>query len=137
MTNLEYADSLRLLADWYEEHQEIATPSTDFKVYSLNTKEEATRCMMALKPCKKEYKDSLFYLSRQFGSIDLEFVFYRDQVCTRRVVGKKLIGTQVIPAKTIAEEIIPAHEEDIVEWDCGNPLLSSDAPKDIPEDLPF
>lgn len=136
MTNEEYAASLRLLADWYEQHPNIPTPDREFSVYSLNSKEEAADCMMALKPCKKEYKDTMFYLSREFQGITLKFVFYRNAVCTRRVVGTKMVSTQVIPAKTIPEQIIPAHEEEIVEWDCGNPLLASDAPVEIPEDIP-
>lgn len=127
MTNEEYVASLRLLANWYEQHPNIPTPhDSTFVVYPLDTKEEAVDCMLALKPCEKEYEDSLFYLSRKFGGITLKFAFYRDAICTRRVV-----GTEMVPEETIPEKIIPAHVKEIIEWDCS-PLLASESSEDVP-----
>jgi hypothetical protein len=81
----------------------------------MDEREDAARVLAALKPCSKSYTDDLLKIHRDFGPITLEYVFFRDQVCTKRVV-----GTKVIPAKLIPERI-----EEIVEWDCGEPLLQS------------
>lgn len=104
-----FTDGLRDVAQWYDDHPEIEQPefyAVDH--YGLNTKEEAAATMLALKPCHKEYQDSLFLLTREFGSVKLRFLFYRDQVCTKRVVG----------FREIPEQTLPARKEEIVEWEC-------------------
>jgi len=133
-TATEYAAGLRGLADWIEAHPTQPLPINTFPVYALNTKEDAANCLRDLKPCKKEYKGDMFYLSREFGPLKLEFVFYRNAVCTRRVIGTKEVGTEVIPARIIPEQVIPAHTEEIVEWECGESLLAPAVPK-MPEGL--
>jgi len=124
ITATEYAAGLRELADWIEAHPERPRPSGTLTVYSLNSREEAAACLQALGTCKKEYTEDNFYLSREFGPIKLTFMFYRSAICSRRVVGQKQVGTQVIPASITPETIIPAHTEDIIEWDCGESLLA-------------
>jgi len=124
ITAAEYAAGLRELADWIEAHPEMPRPGGTLTVYTLNSREEAAACLKALGTCQKEYTESNFYLSREFGPIKLTFMFYRSAVCQRRVVGQKQVGTQVIPARITPEEIIPAHTEDIVEWDCEESLLA-------------
>jgi len=123
ITAIEYANGLRELADWIEEHPEMPRPGPTLNVYELNSRDEAVACLKALGSCKKEYTENNFYLSREFGPIKLAFMFYRTAVCKRRVVGVKEVGTAVVPARIIPEEIIPAHTEEIVEWDCGESLL--------------
>lgn len=120
-----YAAGLRELADWIEAHPDIALPAKEIRVYSLNERDEAAAVLRALKPCRKEYSDNMFDIKRDFGAVTLDFVFYRDRVCKARVVGQKEIPEVREPAKTIEipEKIIPAHTEDIIEWDCGEPLL--------------
>ena len=115
----EYASGLRQLADWIEAHPSIDPPDGILNVCSLNTKEEAAACLKALAPCKKEYQETMFKLIREFGPISLRFIFYRAAVCT-----KKVVGTRHIEAYTKAAEMIPAqhfdaHDEEIVEWECG------------------
>lgn len=66
----------------------------------------------------KRVTEYSFTLHRMFGgttTIELTTP-EREQVCTRRVIGKK---TRVIPARE--ERVVT---EDVVEWDCG-PLLDS------------
>ena len=119
----EYAAGLRELADWIEAHENMDLPSTEaLTIYSLNTKQEAACCLAAMMPCKKEYKGELFALIRDFGPIKLKAVFYRNAVCTRRVVGTKEVGTEIIPARLTPEQVIPAHTREIVEWDCESIL---------------
>lgn len=109
----DYTNSLRQLADFLDKHPDLALPSEDIRVYAMDTKEEAAACLKALKPCKKEYRDNIFEISKEFGGISLRYVFLRSSVCRRKVVGTKEIEEQHIPGRTI-----PAHTEEIVEWEC-------------------
>ena len=117
MTTKEFADGLRAMADWYEAHPEVPPPLyPEFLHASVETKEEAVTIAEALKPCAKQYNGGLFELHRLFGPIRLKFLFWREVVCERHVVG----------VKDVPEATVPAHAEEIVEWDC-HPLLKPDA----------
>lgn len=116
----EYAQSLRDLADWIEAHPEIELKDESMTIYAKDTKEEAARVLTALAPCNKDYSDTLFTIKRSFGHISLRFVFLRSAVCTRRVVGKRVVPEQII--KGTPNEVIREHEQDIIEWDC-DPIL--------------
>ena len=129
MTATEYANGLRLLADWFDAHPEVETPGNEISVYGTDSKENAALTMRALTPCAKKYTESIFSLSREFGPIMLRYVFMRNAVCTPRVVGQREVEAKVIPAKFEPERFIEAHTEDIIEWDC-EPIL---APKATPE----
>lgn len=107
----QYTDSLRAIADWYDAHPEIELPVDYIDVYNVNTKEEAATILKALSPCEKEYLSTMFYIKKSFGAITLRFCFYRNQVCERIVVGKK-----IIPAQRIEAQDIPERVEDIVEF---------------------
>jgi hypothetical protein len=81
----------------------------------VDTKEDAIKLVKALGSCKKNYRDDFFTISKEFGVIQLDFLFYRHAVCTRKV-----IGTEKVP-----EEITPAYQKEIVEWEC-HPVLSAE-----------
>lgn len=121
-----YANGLRELADWVEAHPDKALPGKEINCYSLNERGDAAAILSALKPCRKEYGDEMFYIRRDFGPITLSYVFYRAKVCVAKVVGKKVIAEVREPARTIElpEKITPEHTEDIIEWDCSEPLLA-------------
>lgn len=114
MTSKEYADGLRAIADWYEQHPEVAPPRWPEVQDSscADDKETAVRIAEALKPCIKAYDSSLFKLERLFGPVKLRFLFWRSAVCERRVVG----------TKEVPEITTPAYIQEITEWDC-HPLL--------------
>lgn len=119
MSPKEYAKSLRLIAEWYENQPE-ETPVPTTEIYATTWWEDdkvqllkALAVSKQLGDCKKRYTASSFYVERKFGAITLSFGFERNAVCTRRVVGTKEIPEHVIPART----------EEIVEWDC-HPLLA-------------
>lgn len=119
----DFVSGLREIADWYEAHPEIPPPlNSEISNYSLNEKSEALMVLEALKPCKKNYSEDLFEISREFHGVNARFLFYRDQVCIKKVVATKEVPEEVIPARP--ETIIPAHTEEIVEWECG-PLLGA------------
>ena len=117
VTNKEYADGLRAIADWFEAHPDVPTPDYPrIDVSSAETKEEALVIARALGSCTKTYGDTTFTLAKDFGGIHLSFNFWRSAVCERRV-----IGVLHVPASST-----PAHDEEIVEWECS-PLLEGTA----------
>ena len=118
MTAHEYADGLRQIADWYEEHPEIPVPHMDsVDIYAVRDRDDLQRVARALGHCEKDSAtaESLFALKRRFGALWLRFCWNRAQVCTRRVIG----------VEEIAEHVIPACTREIVEWDC-EPIFQVD-----------
>lgn len=118
-----YSAALRELADWLDAHPDIDHPTTEIDCYTLNEREDAARVIKALGACKKEYNETLLYIKGQFGPITLRFIFCRDSVCVRKVVGYKEIPEVVLAATP--ETVIPAKREEIVEWECM-PILAGD-----------
>ena len=117
MTSKDFVDGLRAIADWYEAHPWVAPPLYPEFIHSaIDSKDEAVTIAEALKPCVKDYSAELFVLRRQFGPILFKALFWRNALCERRVVG----------VKDVPERTVPAHTEEIVEWDC-HPLLKPDA----------
>ena len=121
MTPKQYAESLKLLAEFYDDVPDdfpVPYVANSFNCYIkvFNNKAEqlaqAIKVTQILGGIEKEYFDNFAYLKRKFGELELQFVLDRDAVCTRKVV-----GTKVVP-----EQTLPARIEEIVEWDC-HPLL--------------
>jgi hypothetical protein len=125
----EFAQGLRDMADWYEVHPEITLPFKEFMNYTMNTKEDAQIVMRAMGSCVKTYDDSIFGLEKHFGPIKARFVFMRNEVCERKVVGTKIVPEKFTPAKTE-----PEHEVEIVEWECV-PILKIIEHVDGPDGL--
>jgi hypothetical protein len=126
MTNIELADELRKLADIYERNPEAVQPYSGTEsdlLICCRSKQEFAATVKAFLPGKKEEcswdKDALIF--RPTGlALRLMIHGYKGQVCTRIVVGTRLVPAQVTLAQPVTEEqIIPEHEEEIVEWKCG------------------
>lgn len=65
---------------------------------------------------QKTVDDTYFNAKRYFdGGVSIEVYIERAKVCQRRVVGKRLIP----------EKVIPAREEEIVEWECTPSVLTA------------
>jgi hypothetical protein len=124
----DYANGLREIADWIEAHPEVEIPENNISCYTMNTKADASRVLRSMSPCKKEYSSELFQIKRKFGPITLSYVMYRKAVCVAKVVGKKVVPETREPARTIEipEKVTPEHTEDIIEWDCTEPLLTAE-----------
>mgnify|MGYP001566893206 CR=1 FL=1 len=117
MTHSEYADGLRRIADWYEEHPDVPLPEAQLTVYAVrDTRETVAQIARALGTARKEFAEhaDLMFLVRDFGGVTLRFCFTRQTVCTRRV-----IGARFIPARPGE----PEREVEVIEWDC-EPILS-------------
>lgn len=127
MTHKKYAESLRMIADFFEVHEEIDLPNDSgaFNYFRANTRDEMAKLARALGDgVKKEYDKDFggsVALSKTFGSIDFRVIAYRSSVCKRIVTGKQMVERRVIP-----ETVIEAHEEDVYEWDCSEPLLAEE-----------
>jgi hypothetical protein len=75
---------------------------------------------------EKRADDSYFMVKRDFGGgVCIELNLSRSEVCERLVIGVEHVGETVVPAK-----IIPAHDEEIIEWDCPPALLAFDEDPD-------
>lgn len=122
MTHLEYANALRRIADWIEEHPELPLPyQTALDYYSgtdQNTLKKDTLLLFvkAFGSCNKKFNDTYIVVDKNFGGITLRAVAYREAVCERVVVG----------TRSVPEQYIPGHEEEIVEWKCPESLLKTE-----------
>lgn len=115
MTNTEYANGLRQIANWYEAHPEVPQPHQNFQVFTARTRAELECVVRAMESCKKVQDPNLnlFRLCRDFGGIRVEFITSLSEVCTKRV----------IRTETVPEHVIPACTREIIEWDCHSSLL--------------
>ena len=113
----EWLDGLRAVADWFEFHPERIPPNHYGYQVPLfpGGKRELAQLARELGKVEKIHGDDLFRVRRQFGPHRIDGVTSRAEVCTRVVT-----GTRMVP-----EEVTPAHEEEIVEWVCDEPLLAS------------
>lgn len=126
MTNKEYADSLRLIADFFEQHTEIEIPQSErFDYYRYDTKADMAKLARALGgKTDKVVSGDWFELHHKFGAITFRAVANRADVCEKRQIGTRPVPEQVLFARPA--ETIPAHEEPIYEWVCPDSLLGSD-----------
>jgi hypothetical protein len=120
--NTEFAEGLRKVADFYEQHPEVVAPRISIDNFALSSKEEASAVARALGSCRKTYSDDMLTISRDFGPVEVRFYFTRSEVCTRKVVGIETVPAEFVPAYTR-----PARTRDIVEWEC-EPLLAANEP---------
>ncbi len=107
-------------------HPELPRPtSININIYDFEKEdlEEAQMVAKALGSFEKDIDDSFFRLIKTFGRVELSYIFFRDAVCTKTVVGIKK-ETKLVPhpdALMIEREV----ETDIIEWDCPS-LLEGD-----------
>jgi len=121
----QFTDMLRNLADFYETHPKAPIPF-DFKYGWLNAYlpggDEGRAILQSLGSFRKVFEDDYFRAEVQVGEMTLRFSTRRENICVRKVVGTKIVAETVIPSSYTPETVIPAHEEEIVEWDCGQPI---------------
>lgn len=82
------AESLRLLADWYENNPDMPAPSTAIYFYG---KEHTPASVAARLGEFQEGGDETFYeLKKTFGALELRASFYRPDHCVKRTVMKSV-----------------------------------------------
>jgi hypothetical protein len=125
MTNREFADSLRKVADFYEANPDFPQFLDEINVFERGGREALARQARCFGHCEKDVDDVWFMVKRDFGQIRLVLNAYRDKVCERVLVRTEEVPEHIIPA--IAEEIVPAHKKEIYEWKCPDSLLNTTA----------
>lgn len=127
----EFVKSLRLLADWYEQHPELPLPyelgNPMFVFLYGKTEDRVKEILREIGSFEKVFDEPSkgdFSAVKTIGEFKLKFHTSREMVCTPRVVGTRLVEREVIPAQP--KRVIEAHEEEIVEWDC-HPILEQAA----------
>jgi hypothetical protein len=122
MSREEYIQGLRDIADFFEARPDLPTPSFGESIFIWERSlENARERGIQMAPCEKEHTDNYFHLVRKFGPHTLKVTWGRDDVCERVQVG----------TKHVPEEVIPAHDEPIYEWDCTKPILGSSSDKQL------
>ncbi len=140
-----FVRDLQSLVNFLGAHPELPLPSFfDFNIYDLGDEDLALARTIAkaFGTFDKDIGDSIFTLKKRFGTVALRFVFHRDSVCTRRVLGKKTETKMVPEAGTrMVEKVV---ETEIVEWDCPSLLDETDEATAAPfprvdrdDDIPF
>jgi len=92
-------------------------PSANLTEY-VYSKTQFTSLVHGLGSSKKEYSDWYVKVFKEFGPITYGVSIPREQVCERKVVGKKIVPAS--PSRYIPET--PEHEEDVIEWECKSIL---------------
>lgn len=124
----EVAQGLRELADWVEEYgprlpvRQLEVPGYNFLHDDYNGKHTAkqkarivAKLLARGGTCEKKFQDNYLILKRAFGPLELEFNLGRNAVCRRVVVG----------TEHVEEHVIEAHDREIVEWVCEDPILTA------------
>jgi len=90
----------------------------ELRFYPKNTQEEVRNWSAALGTFEKDLEnDTYFRMVQRQENFSVRVTFKKELVCERRVVGTKLVPDNFTPGR-----LEPAHEEDIVEWDCKSIL---------------
>ena len=123
---------MQSLIDFLYAHPELPLPTSfDLTVTNVGgeTLDRAKEIAKSLGTFEKNINGSFFDLVKKFGQVELRFVFYRHNICSRRVIGTKTENVKVpAPDAPTVEMVDKVVETEIVEWDCPS-LLDDDAAK--------
>jgi hypothetical protein len=131
-----FVAALRELADLYESHPELPIPAAStlwLNVFLWDqdpnvAKPKLAAIARAVAPARKNSSDDWFSIRKDIGgswddvkgAIRVDFNAVRKAVCTPRVV-----SIEHVPEKVIPEQVIPARDVEVLEWDCPK-LLEDD-----------
>jgi hypothetical protein len=123
-----FVAGLRELADWYEQAPHwMPEPNPRFEI---DVFEYSNRDLPAfahiLGKCTKDTIASFFFLRRMFGPIIFNVNFARELVCERKVI-RHIVPETTVPASE--KQVIPEHEEEVVEWDCSKSIFADTSGK--------
>lgn len=134
----QYIAGLRELADILEKHEDLELPHEGSGDYTYLTiypdssvsLEQFRTFIVAVGDADKEGDDTFFRLRTTLGGkhgLRLEMATYRNEICERRVVGRRKVTKSERDPELVAQIPLVEREvvEDIVEWDC-RPLLDPD-----------
>ena len=121
MTHKEYADSLRMIADFFERHVELVLPhdAAELAIFNVHDKATLRPWIAALGSIQKGlHGDVQLKVMHTFGHITLTIYISRGNVCKLRVLGTKKV-IEKVPIQFEERE----KEVEITTWDC-EPLLT-------------
>lgn len=125
---IEYIQGLRDVADFLESHPTLPLPGAQLSACVFDgdlTLPHVREIAKEFGSFKKEAMGSYITISKTFGPISLLFMFLRENVCQRIVVGTRSVEKTVYPLDVKTEtEIV---EEEIVEWKCPSLLSANEA----------
>jgi len=119
-----FIESLRELLAWYEEHPETAGFNSTTVAYFRGREKESKELVQGiarnLGTFTKSGTESTYTLVKEFGSIEVRFVFYRDAVCEKRVVKTETYEQSGPDPERMAEipDVIITKTREVIEWDC-------------------
>jgi hypothetical protein len=126
-----FVQGLRDLADLFERESELPLPTSKISIdiwpshidSETPVVEQFAKYARLLAPVTKEtVGGDYFILRRKFGDfVRIDVTSAREKVCTKRVVRVEHVEAELRPA-----ELIPAHDREIVEWDCPKLLAPED-----------
>lgn len=93
---------------WLQQHEDVPVPTYCYFHYYASNEDKPAELLAKLGEFDKQYIGSEFTARKNFGPIPYDICFDREKVCERRVVGIKHHEAMLIPAR----------DEEIVEWDC-------------------
>ena len=121
-------ERLRALADWFEKHPNAPLPyelREGNKFIVAVEKNSLKEVIQNIGSFEKVYDDSFLNMIVKVADFKIEYYTNRGNICTQKVVAKKLVPETVEPSYYVPEKIIPAHEEDVIEWECPEALLEA------------
>lgn len=125
MERSDFIAALRKMLDVYERNPDLPAPYPNVSWIFTFEAEDFIKAVQAFGSGMKRFDgDDLEFHPDPCADL-IRVNCKREQICERKVVGKRLVPEKVIPAQTI-----PAHEEEIVEWDC-KPILAKRRPETV------
>lgn len=107
----QFIQGLRNMAAFFENHPGVAVPHYNTFSVFVDKREELVE-QAKITSWKKVYNEQWFSLVKEFGGgVELHVNADRTTVCTRKVIGKK-----IVPARA-------EHEVEEVEWICEEKSL--------------
>jgi len=97
---------------------DIGDAGVELRFYPSDTQEEVRNWSKALGTFEKDLENDIYFgMVQRLENFSVRVTFKKELVCERKVVGTKLVPESYTPS-----HLEPAHEEDIIEWDCKSIL---------------
>ncbi len=135
MTNNELAKQFQILSEIYENNPDIPQPSS-FKdgcheFLFCTTKESVEKTLKAFGSGEKyDGTTNILFYPKKCQSIII--AIEKGQICKKVKVGTREVPETITPG--VPERIVPAHTEDVFEWECGSLLKPAEEEEEKEDD---
>jgi hypothetical protein len=126
----QFIEGLRAVAQFYEAHPEAWYDgihlTLNMYIWGRKAREILAQTVRAFGHCTKKYDETNITVSRKFSDqITLSVFAPRFKVCSRVILGTRIIPSRILPASGAV--YLPETTEEIVAWRC-DPLLQEELP---------